>query len=181
MLVRLKDYNNSWFIPGPLYLRVLWGLASYLFFRTILPFPSSFKVFILKMFGARVGCSVVIKPHVNIKYPWNLEIGDHSWIGEGVWIDNLAKVSIGNNCCLSQDAYLLTGNHNYKSPTFDLLISKIILNEGSWIGAKSTVCPGVTVMEYAVLTAGSIATNDLVEFGIYQGNPAKKIKERIIQ
>ena len=37
---------------------------------------------------------VVIKQRVNVKYPWKLEVGDFSWIGEDVWIDNLATVKI---------------------------------------------------------------------------------------
>jgi len=73
-------------------------------FKTMLPIPSKIKVKILKLYGAKVGYNVLIKPNVNIKYPWFLEIGNDVWIGENVWIDNLAQVTIGNDVCLSQDA-----------------------------------------------------------------------------
>ena len=59
--------------------------------------------FILKIFGARIyGWQIVIKPNVKIKYPWFLKIGDGSWIGEKVWIDNLCSVNIEENVCISQ-------------------------------------------------------------------------------
>ena len=95
----------------------LWTLTSALLFRTSLPVPSTIKVAILKLFGANIGAGVVIKPSVNIKYPWKLSLGEHTWIGEDVWIDNLEAVNIGDNCCLSQGCYLLTGNHDFTSST----------------------------------------------------------------
>jgi putative colanic acid biosynthesis acetyltransferase WcaF len=138
------------------------------------------KVALLKLFGSKLGKGVVIKPNVIIKYPWNLTIGDHTWVGEHVWIDNLAEVNIGSNCCISQGAYLLTGNHDFTSPSFDLMVASINVSNEAWIGAKSTVCPGVNLQQASVLTVGSVATKELEPFGIYQGNPALKIKERVI-
>jgi putative colanic acid biosynthesis acetyltransferase WcaF len=146
----------------------------------LLPF-ASLKRMILRFFGARIGKGVNIKPKVNVKYPWMLEVGDYVWIGEGVWIDNLAPVKIGANACVSQGALLLTGNHNYKKSTFDLIMRPITLEEGAWIGAKATVCPGVTVHSHAILTVGSVATRDLDAYTIYSGNPAAKVKERIME
>ena len=106
--VQLDQYNNDSYKPGSTLKKTLWYFTNILFFKTLLPFPSSFKVKLLKLFEAKVGNGIVMKPDVNIKYPWFLEIGDDCWIGEGVWIDNLAKVTIGNNVVLSQGAYLLT-------------------------------------------------------------------------
>ena len=144
-------------------------------------FPISYlKVLLLRLFGAKIGKGVVIKPSVNIKYPWNLEVGDYSWIGEHVWIDNLALVQIGNHCCLSQGALLLCGNHNFKVVEFDLMLGKIVLKDGVWVGAKSIVCPGTTMQSHSVLTSGSLAKGILAGYSIYQGNPAVKIKDRII-
>jgi len=176
----LSKFNNSWYAPGanPVK-RFLWYFTNAAFFNSAFP-VNGFKIFLLRLFGARVGKNVIIKPHVNIKYPWKLSIGDHAWIGEYAWIDNLAEVSIGSNACISQGALLLCGNHNYKKTAFDLIVGAIILEEGVWIGAKSTVCPGVTCRSHAVLSAGSVATSDLEAYAVYQGNPAKKIRERII-
>ena len=135
----------------------------------------------LRAFGAKIGCGVNIKPCVNIKYPWNLEIGNYVWIGENVWIDNLAKVRIGDNACVSQGAMLLCGNHNYKTTTFDLMVGEITLEDGAWIGAMSTVCPGVTCKSHSVLSVNSVAAKDLDAYCVYQGTPAVKIRERVIK
>jgi putative colanic acid biosynthesis acetyltransferase WcaF len=160
--------------------RALWYLTNILLFKNPFNIFYSLKVSLLKAFGAEVGKGVVIKPSVNIKYPWKLKIGEHSWIGERVWIDNLALVAIGNNVCISQGALLLCGNHNYKKETFDLILGEIVLEDGVWIGAKAIVCPGVICASHSVLTAGSVVTKNTVPFGIYQGNPAQKVGERII-
>ena len=177
----LSKFRNDWYNPGNRFKRSFWFLVNAVFLQNpIIPF-SSLKVFLLRTFGAKIGKNVVVKPNVNIKYPWNLSIGDNSWIGEKVWIDNLGKVIIGKNVCLSQSSFLLCGNHNYKKETFDLMIKEINLEDGVWIGAKATVCPGVTCKSHSVLSVGSIATSDLESYSIYQGNPAVKVKDRVIE
>lgn len=176
----LASFNNSWYKPGASFLkRGLWYCFNNVFFCSRFPF-NQFKVFLLRLFGARVGKKVVIKPGVNIKAPWFLLIGDFVWVGENVWIDNLVKVSIASNVCISQGAMLLTGNHDYSKSSFDLITKEIVLEEGVWIGAKAVVCPGITCASHSVLTLGSIATTNLDSYGIYQGNPAVKVRERKI-
>lgn len=150
-----------------------------LFFRSGLIPVSSVLVFILRLFGAKIGKDVRIKPYIYIHYPWKLTIGDHSWLAE-CRIENLAAVIIGKNVCVSQNAMLLTGNHNYKSSDFDLITRPVVLEDGVWIGAKAVVCPGITAGSHSVLTVGSIATNNLETYSIYQGNPAVKVKDRVI-
>ena len=130
------------------------------------------------MFRASIGSGVVIKPRVTIKYPWKLVVGDHSWIGEQVWIDNLDQVTIGANVCISQGALLLCGNHDYKKPTFDLITGPIVLENGVWIGAKASLAPGVTCGSHSVLSMGSVASKDLEAWTVYQGNPAVAVRER---
>lgn len=139
------------------------------------------KVGLPRAFGAKIGKRICIKNNVIIKSPWNLVIGDDCWIGEYCWIDNLDKVFIGSNVCISQGAMLLTGNHDYTHPTMPYRNAPISIEDGAWIGAQTTVCPGVTVHRNAILTVGSVATKDMVANGIYQGNPAVKIRERIIK
>ena len=178
---QLNKYQNNDYNPGSSIKKTVWYFTNMFIFKTLLPIPSSVKVKILRAFGAKVGKGVVLKPDVSIKYPWFLKIGDYCWIGENVWIDNLASVMIGNNVCLSQGSYLLTGSHNYTKETFDLMLGEITLEDGVWIGAKATVCPGVTCKSHSVLAVGSIATHDLDAYGVYQGNPAVKKRERIIK
>jgi putative colanic acid biosynthesis acetyltransferase WcaF len=175
----LSSYQNNWYKPGPKWKKALWYISNVLLFRPAWNVSSNFKVRLLRIFGATIGKGVVIKPKVNIKYPWLLEIGDYCWIGEEVWIDNLAKVTLENNVCISQGALLQCGNHNYKKPTFDLIVKPIYLCEGAWVGAKANVAPGVTIQSHAILTMGSTATSNLKAYSIYAGNPATFIRDRI--
>ncbi len=176
----LTRFNNDWYRPGPRWKIVLWYLVNTFILNTYLPLPVRVKTALLKLFGAKIGTGVVIKPALNVKYPWLLTIDDHAWIGEQVWIDNLAPVSIGAHACLSQGAMLLTGNHNYRLPTFDLMVQPITLADGVWIGAKAVVCPGVSLGSHAVLSVGSVATKSLEPYGIYQGNPAVWVRQRTV-
>jgi putative colanic acid biosynthesis acetyltransferase WcaF len=179
--VQLGSYDNSWYSPHARKLKIFfWYFTNVLFLKNPLNSFSSVRVFMLRLFGAKVGVDVTIKPSVSVKYPWLLEIGDNCWIGEDVWIDNLVQIRIGNNCCISQGAMLLTGNHNYKKTSFDLMVGQIILEEGTWIGAKSIVTQGITCGSHSVLSAGSVASHDLEPYNVYRGNPAEVVKERII-
>ncbi|WP_348634882.1 WcaF family extracellular polysaccharide biosynthesis acetyltransferase [Winogradskyella sp. SYSU M77433] len=179
MKTDLSSYNNSWYQPGSKLKCLIWYLFNFVFLKASWNVFSGLKVFILKMFGAQIGKGVVIKPNVNIKYPWKLKIGNYCWIGEEVWIDNLDIVTIEDNVCISQGALLQCGNHNYKSTSFDLIVAPIYLKEGSWVGANSSVAPGVVFESHAVLSMGSVAIGTLEAYSIYQGNPAVKIKNRV--
>ena len=177
-LVDLSRYDSSKFDRGrPVIVEVLWILVQALFVRSWLP-GATHRRWLLRLFGARIGTGVDIKPGVRVKFPWRLSIGAYSWIGEDVWIDNLAEVDIGENCCISQDAYLCTGSHDLHKPTFDLIVKPIRLEAGAWIAARAVVAPGVTVREGAVLSIGSVATVDLLPKTIYRGCPASAVVNR---
>lgn len=177
---QLGSYNNDFYRSGSLFKRVTWYCINFIIFHTSLPFPTFLKVRLLRVYGGKVGSNVIIKPRVNIKYPWFLIMGDNVWLGEDVWIDNLGLVTIGDNVCLSQGCYLLTGNHNYNSVGFDLMVKEIVLEDGVWIGAKAIVCPGVVCRSHSILSVQSVAIDELCEYGIYQGNPAVFKKNRHI-
>ena len=138
------------------------------------------KVWLLRLFGASVGHGVVIKPSVNIKYPWRLRLGNHVWIGENAWIDNLGDVIIADNCVLSQGSMLLSGSHDFSRQTFNVMVDKIVLEEGVWIGARSIVYMGITCKSHSILGANSIALKTMEPYSIYYGNPAVKVSDRII-
>ncbi|MEO8414540.1 MAG: WcaF family extracellular polysaccharide biosynthesis acetyltransferase [Ginsengibacter sp.] len=160
--------------------QLLWYLTSILFFKNTLNIFSGLKVSLLKLFGAHVGKGVVIKPGVNIKYPWKLRIGNYSWIGEYVWIDNLSEVTIGKNVTLSQGAFLMTGSHDHTKDSFDYISIPIVLEDGVWIGAQAIVSGGVTCHTHSILGMNSVAENNLKQYTIYKGNPSIPVVERII-
>ncbi|MGX2039608.1 WcaF family extracellular polysaccharide biosynthesis acetyltransferase [Methylocaldum sp. MU1018] len=178
----LADYRPGQYVSSAGFgKRAAWYvLNAVLFDSWLCPFSSP-KAFMLRCFGAEIGTGLVVKPRVNIKYPWNLAVGDHVWIGEGVWIDNLAPVRIGSNVCISQGALLLTGNHDYKDRRFGLMLGEIHIDDGVWIGARCLVAPGARCRRNSVLTAGSVLSKEAEADGIYGGNPAKRIRRRIVR
>jgi len=180
MLVDLNSFNNSTFSRGkPKWVEVLWQLTQVFIVSTGIP-GSGFRVRLLRMFGAKIGHNVVIKSGLKVKFPWRLQIGDNSWIGEDVWIDNLAEVSIGDNCCISQGVYFCTGNHNWAKKSFDLVLGKIVVEDAAWLCAMSRVGPNVRIKQGAILTLGSSVVTNMEAYSVYTGVPATYIKERKI-
>ncbi|MBQ0047158.1 MAG: WcaF family extracellular polysaccharide biosynthesis acetyltransferase [Prevotellaceae bacterium] len=179
--VRLGDFDGSDFDKGAGKVKImLWYMVNALIVRASWNPMMGIKIWLLRRFGAKIGKGLVIKNNVIIKGPWYLTVGDNCWLGEGCWIDNLDRVTLGNNVCISQGALLLTGNHDYTAPTMPYRNAPIVVEDGAWVGAKTVVCPGVTVHEGAILTVGSVATKDLEAWKVCQGNPAKEIRERKI-
>ena len=132
----------------------------------------------MKIFGASIGVGGRIKPNVKITCPWLLSIGDHCWLGENLWIDNLDVVTIGDNVCLSQGVYICTGNHDFKKLKFDLCCSPVVLDSESWIAAYSRIGPGSIVGRGAVVAFGSVVTGTVSAGSIVRGNPAVTIRQR---
>lgn len=178
----LSRFNNDWFDEGASKFKwLLWFMANGLFVNTPLNPFNALRIFVLRAFGAKIGKGVILKHRVNVKFPWNLEIGDDCWIGEAVWIENQGKVTIGNNCCLSQGVVMMTGNHNYKKVTFDLIVKPIVLEDGVWLGAGSMVTQGVTCFSHSVLGVAAVASFDLEPYTIYAGNPCQILRKRVME
>ncbi|WP_045835454.1 WcaF family extracellular polysaccharide biosynthesis acetyltransferase [Hyphomicrobium sp. 99] len=176
--MRLDTYNNGAFSRGkPAWFECIWLLAQWFLIRSQIP-GSVHRRIILRAFGARVGGNVTIKPGLRVKFPWRLTIGDHSWLGEDVWIDNLAEVAIGSHCCISQGVYLCTGSHDWSASSFDFRAAPIVVCDKAWIAARAIVAPGVTVSEGSVLALGSVATRSTLPWTINGGNPASVMKTR---
>jgi putative colanic acid biosynthesis acetyltransferase WcaF len=155
-----------------------WYLLKCSLFLTPLPFPSAIKRSVLRWFGARIGRGVVIKPRVNIHFPWKLSVGDHAWIGEEVFILNFEPVTIGAHCCISQRVFLCAGNHDYRQPNMPYRNQPVVVEDGAWVGAQTFVAPGVTIGCEAVVAAGSVVTRDQPARMVCAGNPSVPVKNR---
>lgn len=174
----LSKFNIGDYKPGNKLKILTWSFFNYFILNSSLPWPQALKILLLKLYGARIGYGVVLKTRIRIKYPWRLIIGNHCWLGEDVWIDNLVEVVIGSHVCLSQGAMLLTGNHDYTKKDFPYRLGKIVLENGVWIGARAIVCPGVYCESHSILTVNSVASKRLGKWQIFAGNPAQFIRNR---
>lgn len=176
-MIQLRDYDNSDFDRGaPRWMEVLWVAVKIVFFRNPIPWPSAIRVSFLRMFGAKVGERVVIRSNVNVTFPWFVEIGDDVWLGEEVCLLSLASITIENDVCISQRAFLCTGSHNFRTKTFDLVTRPITVRRGSWIAAQAFVGPGVEIGEGSLVSAGSVVLDTVPPRKIVRGNPAVVVK-----
>lgn len=160
-------------------LRVLWGAVCVFLFR-LSPRPfHAWRSWLLRMFGATVGPNVHIYPRARIWAPWNLVCHEAAAIGDGAIIYNPVRVTLGSHAIVSQEAYLCGATHDYDDAAFPLKALPITLGAYTWVCARASVLPGVTVGEGAVLALGSVASRDLEPWTVYGGVPARKIKKRV--
>lgn len=166
---------------GPL-VRACWHVVNALFLQNPLNPSSSLKVAILRLFGAKIGAGAVWKTGVNVKHPWFLDVGDHVWVGEGVWLDNtFAPITLGSHVCLSQGVYLCTGNHDWTDPAFGLIEQPLVVEDGAWVGARASVLPGAHVASHAVVAGGAVLARPTEPYTVYVGNPAQPVRLRVLR
>ena len=157
----------------------LWWLVQSLLFRTSPQFLYGYRRFLLRLFGAKIGKKVILRPTVKITYPWKISIGDYSWIGDDVDLYSLGEIEIGKNVVISQKAYLCTGSHDYKNSEFPIYAKKIKIEDECWIATDVFIAPGVNIKKGTLVGARSSVYSDLKSNKIYIGNPAKEIKDRV--
>lgn len=123
--------------------------------------PSRIRVAVLRAFGAEIGDGVLIRHDVRIHWPWKLSVGDNCWVGVDAWLLNLEPIRIGSNVCISQGALLCTGSHDAGSPSFEFDNAPIVVEDEVWIAARATVLRGVTIGSRSVVGATALVTKDL--------------------
>ena len=157
--------------------RMAWGVGE-LFFRHSLRPMFGWRRFLLRCFGARIGCHVHVYRTARIEQPWNLAVGDWSAIGEEARIYDLGKVTLGQRVTISQYAHLCAGTHDHTDPRLPLIRTPITIGDDAWICADAFVGPGVTVGEGAVVGARAVAVKDGPPWKVVAGNPARVVKDR---
>lgn len=171
---KIKSYKRREY-----FLRIIWSILNPLFYCSPRSF-FSWRSFLLRLFGAKIGRKVHIYPSVKIYLPWNLEIGDYSCIGEWSLIYNLGFVSIGRAVTISHKVHLCGGTHNYRERNLPLIKKDITINNFSWICSDAFIGPGCNIGEGSIVGARSVVIENVEPWDIVAGNPAKFIKKRII-
>jgi putative colanic acid biosynthesis acetyltransferase WcaF len=173
--MRLNHYTKWKDRGAPPLVELWWRLLKIPCFLLPVPLPSCFRVFLLRCFGAKIGRSMVIRHGVDISFPWNFSAGDHVWLGEGVKILSLASVRLGNHVCLSQESFICTGSHDFRSENFALVRKPVIIGDRCWIAARAFIGPGVTFGSDAMAAAGAVVVKDVSDGTIVGGNPARPL------
>ena len=157
----------------------LWWMTDFFFFKLSPQIMYGWRRFLLRLFGAKIGKSVIIRPNVTVTYPWKVSIGDYSWIGDNVELYSLAEIEIGSNVVISQKSYLCAASHDYSKKDFPIWGEKITIEDECWLATDVYVAPGVTIGRATVIGARSSVFKDLPAGKVCVGSPVKVIKDRV--
>ena len=150
----------------PRWVVYLWAIAELLFVFNPWQISSRLRVLVLRLFGASIGSGVIFRPRTRVKFPWKLEVGSRSWIGEGVWIHNQDLVSIGHDVVISQETFLTNGSHDHRRD-MRLITKPIVIEPGAWITSRCIVLGGARVGRSSLarpmtVVSGSVPANSIV-------------------
>lgn len=161
--------------------RLAWQIVWFFLAR---PLPRKlgnfWKLFLLRIFGAKVHKTAVVYSSARIYAPWNLEMDEYSCLGSEVDCYNVDKIFIGKHATVSQKSYLCTASHDVMKSCFPLITAPIVINEQSWLGASVFIGMGVTIGDGAVIGATSSVFKNVEPWTVVGGNPARVLKKRII-
>lgn len=156
----------------------LWWLVQGTLFAWSPQFMFGWRRWLLRLFGAKIGKGVLIRPTVRITYPWKLTVGDHSWVGDFAELYTLGPIEIGRNAVVSQYCYLCTGSHSISNPAFDIFTKPIVIEDEAWLAAGAFVHPGVTIRKGSVVAAKSVVRVSTAAYGVYAGEPLRLLRDR---
>jgi putative colanic acid biosynthesis acetyltransferase WcaF len=178
--VDLSNYQNR-FRLGHKLARLAWNMVWLCLFR---PSPRplvAWRRFLLSCFGARLGRGANVFPSTRIWAPWNLFMGAQSCLSFQVDCYNVARITLGDHATVSQYAYLCSASHDISHPHMELTFAPITIEAQAWVAADAFIAPGVTVGEGAVVGARASVFKNVPAWTVVGGNPAKKIKDRVIK
>lgn len=159
-------------------LRALWGVVWTVFGQWT-PVPlHGWRRALARAFGAKVDRHARIYPGVRIWYPPNLTMAAYATLGPRADCYCMASITMETFALVSQGAYLCAGTHDIDDPNFQLQARSIVIASRAWIAAEAFVGPGVVVGEGAVLGARAVTVKNLEPWGVYVGNPARRIRNR---
>jgi putative colanic acid biosynthesis acetyltransferase WcaF len=158
--------------------RVIWYIFYLGLFKYSPRFFHSWRSFVLRCFGAKIGKGVHIYPKVIIWAPWNLEIADNVGIANGVNLYSQGKIIIGKKSIISQGSFICTGSHDYRKKGNPLITKAIIIKDNVWIAAECFIHPGSIINSGAIIGARSVVSNEIPSWSVCVGFPCKFIKKR---
>ena len=182
--LNLKNYKNRHSL-GSKTVRVLWNVVWLLLFRPtpdrVLGVFGWWRIFLLRLFGAKIGRHCAVRSSAKIWLPWNLEMGEWVAISEDCDVYNADKISIGDRTTISKGVFLCGASHDISSPIMELVHAPIYIGNDAWIAARAIVLPGLVVGDGAVVAAGAVVTKDVAPWTVVGGNPAKVITTRALK
>ena len=171
-LVDLRTYDLSNFERGrSTWVVILWWLVQAIAFPLSLHNLNNFRCFLLRLFGAKIGKGVVIRPTARFTYPWKVEIGDYSWVGDDVVFYSVDRIIVGSHCVVSQKSYLCTGSHDIQDKSFALITAPITIGNGVWVATDCFIAAGINIGSNSVIGARSSVMKSIPARKVAWGSP----------
>lgn len=170
---KLKAYRSMRFIKS--YLVSLFALALAL--AAYIP-SNRMRRLVLRCCGVRIEKNVLVYHGFEFRSPWRCQIGRNTVIGYNAILDARGGLKIGRNVNLSSEVAIWTAQHDFRTPDFEYQTAPVVIEDRAWISFRSTILPGVTVGEGAVVAAGAVVTKDVPPYTLVGGVPAKPIETR---
>lgn len=181
MIDDVGRYKDSLSLANKL-ARAAWIAFSVVFFRPFAgPLFRYYRSFVLRLWGAKIGKRCAIAAGAKIWAPWNLTLGDYVAVANGAELYDVASITMGNHITISQDAFICTASHDITAKLKPLTFSPVSIGSYAWICARAIVLPGVDIGEGAVVAAGAVSTRNVAAWTVVAGNPALKIKDRVVE
>lgn len=166
-LSKAPGAHDAW--DRPTWFVIAWSIAELLFVTNAWQISSRLRVAVLRAFGAKIGTGVIFRPRTRVKFPWKLEIGDRSWIGEGVWFHNQAQITVGHDVVISQETLLTTGSHRHRVD-MALITKPIVIEDGAWITSRCIVLGGAHVGRSALASPMTVVKGRLAAGTVAEGS-----------
>lgn len=158
--------------------RLAWSVVQATAFRCSFTTWYRYRVFILRLFGAKVHITAHIRRTARFECPWNVSIGANTAVGDHAILYALGPIIIGRRVSVSQYSHLCAGTHDFTKADLPLIRPPIRLEDDAWLGADTFVGPGVVMHQGALLGARGAAFKDLEAWHVYGGNPARLLRRR---
>lgn len=149
-----------------------WGAAELLFVTNPWQISSGMRVRVLRAFGAKIGDGVIFRPRTRVRFPWKLEIGDRSWIGEGVWFHNQDKITVGHDVVISQETFLTTGSHAHRSD-MALITKPIAIEAGAWVTSRCMITGGSQIGRSSLIKPMTVVNQQIPANTVWGANGAE--------
>lgn len=160
--------------------RALWGVVWLLLFRPSPKICHGWRRFLLRLFGARLGRGAIIHASVRIFAPWNLEMGDHASLSHYVDCYCVDRISLGAYATVSQYSFLCSASHDFRQFQMPLVTKPVEIGPLAWVAADVFVAPGVKIGEGAMVQARSTVLENVADWTIAGGHPARAIAKRMM-
>jgi acetyltransferase-like isoleucine patch superfamily enzyme len=162
-----------------LWRRDVWADARLRILSEIGHFPSHLvRNFFYRKAGLTLPRSSSIHWRAEFYAPSQVQIGEHTTIGDGAFLDGRGGLVIGASVNLGSKVTIWTRQHDIDSPTFAEVGAPVEIRDYAYLGSGCTILPGVTIGEGGVVGAGSVVTKDVPSFTLVAGAPARVIRKR---